>query len=166
MNRVPFDQLLRGVQDSRNPSENNRLAMFGESKDTKKIRELDETVKRISGEFEIYKRKAEEMGIDLGNVRKHMLDMKIDVGTKASTVTVNQIGQYCRNLHNRQDSLNQHVRAMTRVEGFQSDDIKWLKSSVRALSAHNPLPVYPLPSVNSKNAECLYDLPAESPSDE
>lgn len=90
MNRVPFDKLLRGVQDSRDPS--SQLGMFGSGNEKlKRIEKLETSMSLMAHEMQVYTAKVDEMGGDLGNDGMAIKQLKTDMEDKATYEGLQQV---------------------------------------------------------------------------
>jgi hypothetical protein len=164
MNRVPFDQLLRGVQDSRDPSGN--LGLFGNgSEKLKRIEKLEDKVAVIADEFNLYKGQVQEMGRNVGDDLLAIRELKADMEEKVSyeglqtvrtqtninmSVLKHELTNYIARVDQKvmsypdmmKDMANKQT-IMSHALAHQIESIIWLKDAVRALRDNNPLPPYP-----------------------
>ena len=163
MNRVPFDKLLRGVQDSRDPS--SQLGMFGSSEKLKRIEKLEASMSLMAHEMQMYRAKVDEMGGDLGNDGMAINKLKADMQGKASFKDLQQAKQeslnrdlagmheimtkmkrleaYVSPLPQAMQEMRQRQSVLYQGNAHQMDSIIWLKDAVRALRDNHPLPPYP-----------------------
>jgi hypothetical protein len=90
MNRVPFDKLLRGVQDSRDPS--SQLGMFGSGGEKlKRIEKLETNFSGMAQDYHLLNGQVQEMGNYVMEDGLAIKELKVSMNGKASSQDLKQV---------------------------------------------------------------------------